>query len=184
MWAYRWILRISWIQKATNKVMRRNDRKRKLWDNIRWRKVAYLIHLFWHDVYTYFEYGFLQLIMMGKVAGKRHVGRRTTSLLRNLREWTRVASAVQLFCLARVRRIYKICGADYQPSLVVEVINEVSVKINIVILISWLQQHSKIHFYILRLINVDVLTQKYTVSLYKKIQRRCIVCLFHVFRLS
>ncbi|CAH2229466.1 jg20849 [Pararge aegeria aegeria] len=52
-------------------------------------------------------YMLLQLIMMGKVAGKRCIGRNRKSWLRNIREWTGIASADQLFSLAREKENYQ-----------------------------------------------------------------------------
>ncbi|CAH2225692.1 jg18842, partial [Pararge aegeria aegeria] len=60
------------------------------------KKVAYLGHVLGHD-----RYRLLQLIMMGEVARKRRIGRKRESRLRNIREWTGIASAAQLFRLAR-----------------------------------------------------------------------------------
>ncbi|CAH2265631.1 jg15715 [Pararge aegeria aegeria] len=55
---------------------------------------------------------------MGKVAGKRRICRKRKSWLRNIREWTGIASAAQLFSLAREKK--KISKTDGQPSLVGE----------------------------------------------------------------
>ncbi|KAL4706599.1 hypothetical protein ACJJTC_009011 [Scirpophaga incertulas] len=74
---------------------------RHLWDTFRERKVAYLGHIFRHERYEH-----LQLIMMGKIAGRRSVGCRRKSWLRNIREWTGIASAAQLFRLAKDRIKY------------------------------------------------------------------------------
>ncbi|KAL0838470.1 hypothetical protein ABMA28_016600 [Loxostege sticticalis] len=102
MWAYRRMLSISWIDKVTNdEVLRRVQQKRELLQTIKQRKVGYLGHIIRHD-----RYELLQLIMMGKVAGKRRVGRRKKSWLRNIRDWTGIASAAQLFRLARNREEY------------------------------------------------------------------------------
>ncbi|CAH2238876.1 jg13686 [Pararge aegeria aegeria] len=66
MWAYRCMLEISWTQKVTNEeVLRRVGCQRELWKTVKKKKVAYLGHLLRHD-----RYRLLQLIMMGKVAGK------------------------------------------------------------------------------------------------------------------
>ncbi|CAH2243810.1 jg12722 [Pararge aegeria aegeria] len=50
------------------------------------------------------RYELLQLIMRGKVLGRRGVGRRKKSWLRNIREWTGIASAAELFRLAKNRQ--------------------------------------------------------------------------------
>ncbi|CAH2245065.1 jg15903, partial [Pararge aegeria aegeria] len=52
-------------------------------------------HVLRHD-----NYRRLQLIMMGKVAGNRRIGRKRKSWLCNIREWTGIASAAQLLSLA------------------------------------------------------------------------------------
>ncbi|CAH2234459.1 jg17761 [Pararge aegeria aegeria] len=76
--------------------------KRELWKTVKKKKVAYLGHVLWHD-----RYRLLQLIMMGKVAGKRRIARKRKSWLRNIREWTGIASAAQLFSLAREKEKYQ-----------------------------------------------------------------------------
>ncbi|CAH2234217.1 jg16666 [Pararge aegeria aegeria] len=48
-----------------------------------------------------------QQIMMGRVAGKARIGCKRKSWLRNIREWTRIASAAQLFNLARQKESYQ-----------------------------------------------------------------------------
>ncbi|KAI8422973.1 hypothetical protein MSG28_014063 [Choristoneura fumiferana] len=47
-----------------------------------------------------------ETIMMGKIEGKRRVGRRKKSWLRNIREWTGIASVEELFSLARDKERY------------------------------------------------------------------------------
>ncbi|CAH2207478.1 jg23512 [Pararge aegeria aegeria] len=76
--------------------------QRELWKTVKKKKVAYLGHVLRHD-----RYRLLQLIMMGKVAGKRCIGRKRKSWLRNIREWTGMASAAQLFSLAREKENYQ-----------------------------------------------------------------------------
>ncbi|CAH2241349.1 jg15549 [Pararge aegeria aegeria] len=66
------------------------------------KKLLYLGHVLRHDTYR-----LLQLIMMGKVAGKRRIGRKRKSWLRNIREWTGIASAAQLFSFAREKKNYR-----------------------------------------------------------------------------
>lgn len=53
-------------------------------------------------------------IMMGKVDGKRHAGRRKKSWLRNIWEWTGIASVEQLFRLAADRNEYRKLTANLQ----------------------------------------------------------------------
>ncbi|CAH2232404.1 jg20997 [Pararge aegeria aegeria] len=72
MRCYRRMLRISWTQKVSNvRVLQRVARSRELLLIIIKRKVKYLGHVLRHE-----RYQLLQLIMMGKVEGKRRVGRR------------------------------------------------------------------------------------------------------------
>ena len=110
MWTYRRMLSISWTQKVTNaEVLRRVGQNRKLMQTIKTRKVAYLGHVFRHE-----RYDLLQLIMMGKIAGKRGVGRRKKSWLRTIREWTGVTSAAELFHLARDKARFAKLMSDLQ----------------------------------------------------------------------
>ncbi|KAL4708277.1 hypothetical protein ACJJTC_016326 [Scirpophaga incertulas] len=60
------------------------------------------------------RYDILQLIMMGKIAGKRGVGRRKKSRLRNNCESTGVTSAAELFHLARDRDTYSALMSNLQ----------------------------------------------------------------------
>ncbi|CAH2237495.1 jg12828 [Pararge aegeria aegeria] len=100
MWAYRRMLKISWTQKVTNEeVFRRVGCQRELWKTVKKKKVAYLGNVLRHD-----RYRLLQLIMM---TGKRRIGRKRKSWLRNIRELTGIASAAQLFSLAREKENYR-----------------------------------------------------------------------------
>ncbi|CAH2235673.1 jg18044 [Pararge aegeria aegeria] len=74
--------------------MRRVGCQRELWKTVNKKKVAYLGHVLRHD-----RYRLLRLIMMGRVAGKSRIGHKRKSWLRNLGEWTGIASAAQLFSL-------------------------------------------------------------------------------------
>ena len=83
MWFYRRMLQISWVQRVRNdEVLRRVKKSRELMKNIKRRKVAYLGH-----VLRYERYHLLQTIMMGKIEGKRRVGRRNPNMSR-LRRWS------------------------------------------------------------------------------------------------
>ncbi|XP_022835160.1 uncharacterized protein LOC111362674 [Spodoptera litura] len=88
MWCYRRMLRISWTQRVSNEsVLHRVQMTRKIMQTIKKRKIEYLGHVLRHD-----RYSLLQLIMMGKVEGKRRAGRRRKSWLRNIREWIGITS--------------------------------------------------------------------------------------------
>ena len=97
---YRRMLQISWVQRVRNdEVLRRVKKSRELMKNIKRRKVAYLGHVLRHE-----RYHLLQTIMMGKIEGKRRVGRRKMSWLRNIRQWTGIANVEELFRLAQIGR--------------------------------------------------------------------------------
>uniref|UniRef100_A0A8D8Q4X5 Craniofacial development protein 2 n=1 Tax=Cacopsylla melanoneura TaxID=428564 RepID=A0A8D8Q4X5_9HEMI len=84
MWMYRRILRISWTEHITNEeVLRRMGKKRELMSIVKIRKLQYLGHLMRNNS----KYALLQVIMQGKVEGKRGRGRRRISWLHNLRKW-------------------------------------------------------------------------------------------------
>lgn len=83
LWIYRRILRISWVERVTNiEVLRRMKKEREIILTIKERKLLYLGHIMRGD-----KYQLLQLIVQGKISGKRSVGRRRHSWLKNLREW-------------------------------------------------------------------------------------------------
>lgn len=83
MWTYRRILRVSWKDRITNiEVLRRIGREKEVERTIKERKLQYLGHIMRGE-----KYNILRLIMQGKIEGKRGVGRRRISWLRNLREW-------------------------------------------------------------------------------------------------
>lgn len=83
LWIYRRILRISWIDKVTNEeVLRRMQKDKEVILTIKRRKMLYMGHIMRGE-----KYRILQVIMQGKIKGKRSIGRRRNSWLRNLREW-------------------------------------------------------------------------------------------------
>lgn len=87
MWAYRRILKISWVKRIENiKVLRRMNKDREILKSIQIKKLQYLGHIMRSD-----EYQIVQTIMQGKIQGKR--GR---SWLKNLREWFN-CSSIDLF---------------------------------------------------------------------------------------
>jgi len=59
------------------------NKERTILETIKKRKTAYLGHVLRQD-----KYRFLQLIMEGKIEGKRGPGRRQCSWLKNIRDWT------------------------------------------------------------------------------------------------
>lgn len=84
MWLYRRILRISWMDKVTNKsVLERMNKSLEVMNTIKKRKLEYLGHIMRNDN----KYGLLKSVLQGKVYGKRGPGRRRISWLKNLRTW-------------------------------------------------------------------------------------------------
>ncbi|XP_045783253.1 uncharacterized protein LOC123879530 [Maniola jurtina] len=110
MWTYRRMLHISWTAKVSNaEVLARMQKKTELVKTIKQRKISYLGHILRHD-----RYRLLQIIMVGKIAGKRVVGRRKKSWLRNIREWTGIKTVGELFRLAMDKEKFKKLTADLQ----------------------------------------------------------------------
>lgn len=102
MWLLRRMLRISWIERVTNgRVLERAGTDRMLLSAVKCRKVAYLGHVLRGE-----KYRLLQLIMKGKVEGRRGIGRKRMSWLKNIREWTGIRSAEELFRMAENRSAY------------------------------------------------------------------------------
>ncbi|CAG9836759.1 unnamed protein product [Diabrotica balteata] len=98
-WCSRRILRISWIQRTSNmEVTRRIGNEAEIILTIKRRKLEYLGHVMKGK-----KYALLQLIIQGKIRGKRNVGRRKLSWIKNLREWFECCSA-ELF-KAAVNRV-------------------------------------------------------------------------------
>lgn len=92
MWCYRRMLRISWTEKKTNvEVLREMGKERELITSIKARKLQYLGHMMRGN-----KYELMRVIMQGKIKGKRSIGRRRLSWLRNLREWFQ-CSSIELF---------------------------------------------------------------------------------------
>lgn len=92
MWCYRRMWRIPWTDRITNaEVLNRMRKECEIIDTIKKRKLQYLGHIMRGQKYT-----LLQLIVQGKISGKRSIGRRRVSWLKNLREWFD-CSNVQLF---------------------------------------------------------------------------------------
>ena len=103
MWVHRRMLHIQWtdimISNAT--VLQRAGVHRELLTIIKVRKVSYLGHVLRGG-----KYKFLHLIIKGKIEGRRGVGRRQISWLRNIREWTGIGSVKELFRAAQDRDAY------------------------------------------------------------------------------
>lgn len=83
MWTYRRMLRISWVDKVRNtEVLNQLSKQTEIINTIKKRKLEYFGHILRNS-----KYQLLQLIMQGKIDGKRGPGRRRTSWLKNLRQW-------------------------------------------------------------------------------------------------
>ncbi|KAI5718027.1 hypothetical protein M8J77_015079 [Diaphorina citri] len=93
MWIYRRMLRISWKDKVRNtEVMAKMKKEVELQHLIKKRKLEYFGHIMRNSE----KYGLLQVILQGRIVGRRSRGRRRTSWLGNLREWYE-CSSVELF---------------------------------------------------------------------------------------
>lgn len=92
MWIYRRMLRIPWTARMTNtEVLDRMGTEMMVLHDLRRRKLEYFGHAIRNE-----KYRFLQLVMEGKIEGRRGMGRRRISWLKNLRDWYNVDS-VSLF---------------------------------------------------------------------------------------
>lgn len=102
LWCYRRILKIPWTQRKTNEqVLNIMNKERELLMSIKQRKLEYLGHVMRGP-----RYELLRLILNGKIEGKKWIGRKKMSWLRNLRQWTGL-TAEQLLHAARDRNRYK-----------------------------------------------------------------------------
>lgn len=82
MYANRRMLRISWTEHKSNiEVIQQMGKHKELLTTIKERKLQYLEHIMKGERYI------LRLIIDGKIEGKRSVGRRQNSWLRDLRRW-------------------------------------------------------------------------------------------------
>jgi hypothetical protein len=101
MWLYRRILKISWTDRVTNQlVLERMGKQKELLTTIKTRKLEYFGHILRNNQ----RYNILQLILQGKIEGKRSVGRRRISWLKNLRDWYNTTS-IDLFRASLDRNI-------------------------------------------------------------------------------
>ncbi|CAH2237030.1 jg9522 [Pararge aegeria aegeria] len=84
MWVYRRMLKISWTDRVRNStVLQRMGKVPEVLLTIKKRKLEYFDHVMRNTK----KYELLQLIVQGKVAGRRRPGRRRISWLKNLRQW-------------------------------------------------------------------------------------------------
>lgn len=109
MWILRRLLKIPWTAHVTNEeVLRRAQCDRELLHIIKQRKTAYLGHIVRGS-----RYDILKLIMEGKIEGKRGLGRKKHSWLKNIRDWTGM-SAHSLFRTAQDRQKFAEIVANLQ----------------------------------------------------------------------
>ena len=102
MWSYRRMLKISWTEHETNQnVLHKLHKERELLQIIKKRKLEYF-----GNVIRGPKYKTLQVIMQGKIEGKRRIGRKNLSWLRNFRAWTGLEPE-QLFRIASDREGFK-----------------------------------------------------------------------------
>jgi hypothetical protein len=81
MWLYRRMMRISWVDRVSNeRALGMMQKERELLTTVKRRKAAYLGHIFRGE-----KYALLQLLVQGKIEGRRGMGRKRVSWLKNLR---------------------------------------------------------------------------------------------------
>ncbi|KAF6202919.1 hypothetical protein GE061_003326 [Apolygus lucorum] len=85
MWCLRRMFRISWVQRVRNTevLCRAGLEDRQLFKDVKRRKIGYLGHVFRGD-----RYAFQRLVLEGKIEGRRGIGRKQLSWLRDIRRWT------------------------------------------------------------------------------------------------
>ena len=102
MWIFRRILRIPWVGRVTNRdVLKRSNTQRELLNTVKCRKISYLDHILRGR-----KYRLLQLILKGKIEGRRGPMRTQQSWLRNIMKWTGMRSVEELFCAAENRDVF------------------------------------------------------------------------------
>lgn len=110
MWMYRRMLRVPWTDRVTNdEILRRIGRDRELMLNVKKKKTSYFGHIMRNS-----KYQLLQLIVEGKIEGKRGMGRKQMSWLRNIRDWTGLRTIGELVHTATDREMYGNMVANIQ----------------------------------------------------------------------
>jgi Reverse transcriptase (RNA-dependent DNA polymerase) len=83
MWTYRRLLKIPWTDYVTNiDVLKRVKKSKEVLNTIKKKKLEYFGHVIRNE-----KYRLLQVVIQGKIEGKRGPGRRRISWLKNLRQW-------------------------------------------------------------------------------------------------
>lgn len=99
IWCYRRMLRISWTDRLTNEeVLSLLNKDRELIRLIKIRKTSYFGHIMRGSKYEQ-----LQLILQGKIEGRRGRGRKQMSWLQNIKEWTGIFNINHLITIVRSR---------------------------------------------------------------------------------
>ena len=102
MWTYRRMMKISWTSHTSNdEVLQMVGEERNLFKTVKKRKMEYFGHIMRGP-----KYNLLRLILNGKMEGKKWLGRKKLSWLRNIRQWTGL-TAEQLFHTALDRHQYQ-----------------------------------------------------------------------------
>jgi hypothetical protein len=88
------MLKISWTDRISNqRVLEKMGKQKELLNTIKTRKLEYIEHIMSK---LNQRYNVLQLILQEKIEGKRSVGRRRISWMKNLRDWYNITS-IELF---------------------------------------------------------------------------------------
>ena len=89
MWILKRMLKIPWTEHVRNEDVLRiaGLENRELFEHIKKRKISYLGHIIRGE-----RYDFQRLILQGKIkGGRRGIGRKKLSWLRNIRQWTGIS---------------------------------------------------------------------------------------------
>ena len=112
LWCYRRLLRVSWVERKTNKwVVEKIGSVLMLRKSMAERKMRFFGQVVRKN-------GMEKRLMQGKVEGKRRRGRPTTAWFQDLKEWTKlnIAAASQLATdRERWREIIKVTAAQIAP---------------------------------------------------------------------
>nr|CAH7729152.1 unnamed protein product [Callosobruchus chinensis] len=103
MWTLRRMLKVSWTELVRNDDVLRMARleDRELFEHIKKRKISYLGHIIRGE-----RYEFQRLILQGKIEdGRRGLGRKKLSWLRNICQWTGTSDFQSIQKAARNRII-------------------------------------------------------------------------------
>nr|CAH7769935.1 unnamed protein product [Callosobruchus chinensis] len=103
IWTLRRMLKISWTEHVRNDDVLRMAglEDRELFEHIKKRKISYLGYIIRGE-----RYELQRLILQGKIeGGRRGIGRKKLSWLRNIRQWTEISDFQSILEAARNRII-------------------------------------------------------------------------------